>query len=177
MTGMWRRRACTVPRNARSLRHRVFTAALSAIAIAGLVTPAAVLGASGGSRVRLEYPLQFEGDIDCGTFHDVFTDYYDVQEVDEFDAHGNLVVITYKAFHRSDDRNSVTGYTLHERGRFNEVDDLSRRNVHAHRRPAEDHRSRQRPRPAGQRSIRGQLGGWLGLVLRRQPQAQPVPPR
>ena len=33
-------------------------------------------------------------------------------------------VISYKAFHRSDDRNSVTGLALHERGRFNEVDDL-----------------------------------------------------
>ena len=74
--------------------------------------------------MRLEYPLQFEGDIDCGTFHDIFTDYYDVQEVDEYDADGNLIRITYKAFHRSDDRNSVTGYVLHERGRFNEVDDL-----------------------------------------------------
>lgn len=95
-------------------------AALSVIAIV-LAVPSAALGAT---RERSQYQLQFEGVIDCGTFMDVFTDYYDVRETDVFDSAGNLVSVIYHAEHRSDDRNSVTGLVLHEHGHFTQVDDL-----------------------------------------------------
>ena len=107
----------------RFLRHprRLLAVVLAAVALAGLAIPPAALGAT---RERSAYSLQFEGDLDCGTFHDVFTDYYDVRETDVFDADGNLTTVIYNAAHTSDDRNSVTGLVLHEHGHFTEVDDL-----------------------------------------------------
>ena len=107
----------------RFLRHprRLRAVVLAAVALAGLAIPPAALGAT---RERSEYSLQFDGDLDCGTFHDVFKDYYDVRETDVFDADGNLTAVIYNAAHTWDDRNSVTGLVLHEHGHFTEVDDL-----------------------------------------------------
>ena len=79
-----------MPRHAPTLRHRVFTAALSAIAIAGRSSPT-TCSARRVSPDRLDYPLQFEGDIDRGTFHDVFTDYYDVKQSTNSMLDGNLI--------------------------------------------------------------------------------------
>jgi hypothetical protein len=112
--------------NDRTRRGRLLVAVFSAVALAGLIAPAAVFGAT---RERSAYSLQFEGVIDCGTFQDVFTDYYDVRETDVFDAAGNLVLVTYHAEHRSDDRNTVTGLVLHEHGHFSQVVDLVARTI------------------------------------------------
>jgi hypothetical protein len=107
-------------------RSRLIMVAISAIAAASLVAPTAVLGAT---RERSQYQLQFDGVLDCGTFQDVFTDYYDVRETDVFDAAGNLLRIVYQAEHHSDDRNSITGVVVHEHGHFTEVDDFVARTI------------------------------------------------
>jgi hypothetical protein len=107
-------------------RSRLAIAALSAVAIVALLAPTVVLGAT---RERSAYQLQFDGVADCGTFEDVFTDYYDVREIDEFDSAGNLLRIVYHAEHHSDDRNSVTGLVVHEHGHFTEVDDFIARTI------------------------------------------------
>jgi len=80
--------------------------------------------ATAGPPARSHYTLQFPGVIDCGTFQDIFTDYFDIAETDQFDRYGNLVKIVLHAEHTSDDMNSVTGLTLHERGHYVETVDL-----------------------------------------------------
>jgi hypothetical protein len=107
-----------VPRAPGAPRRLVATAII--VAGIALLWPSAVLGAS---PERLEYDLQFEGSIDCGTFTDEYTDYYHVREVDAFDEQGDLVMAWYHIEHHSDDVTSVTGATLHEHGHFYEVDD------------------------------------------------------
>ena len=92
----------------------------SALVAAALTSPAAALAAA---RERLEYDLQFEGVVDCGTFVDNFTDFFHVSETDEFGADGNLVRVLLHVEHHSNDVNSVTGFTIHEHGTFRAVDD------------------------------------------------------
>ena len=94
--------------------------AVAAVLVLGLLSPSTV---AAGQRDRSHYTQQFSGVIDCVTFQDNFTDYYDVAETDIFDRFGNLVQVTYHAEHHSADTNSVTGLTLHEHGHFNETDD------------------------------------------------------
>jgi hypothetical protein len=90
---------------------------------------AAPASAAGLVKERFEYPLEFEGTVDCGTFQDNFIDRYQVTEIDVYDAAHNLVRIEYQAVHTSVDRNSVTGFTLEEHGRFYEVDDFLARTI------------------------------------------------
>lgn len=102
--------------------HRRLVVAGGAIALAALVI-AAPASATGPVKERFDYPLEFLGTVECGTFQDNYIDRYQVAETDVFDASGSLVRIEYKVVHTSVDRNSVTGVTLEEHGRFNEVDD------------------------------------------------------
>ena len=108
-------------RHVPGIRRRLACEGLVAAAVIALALPVSALAANG---TRLEYDLQFEGSIDCGTFTDDFTDFYHVREVDELDEAGNLLRVTYQAEHHSNDVNSVTGLTIHEHGHFHEVDDF-----------------------------------------------------
>jgi len=53
--------------------------------------------------------------VDCGTFIDNFTDYYSVDTLDFYDSNGVNTQTVWHFDHTSDDVNSVTGYTLHEK--------------------------------------------------------------
>jgi hypothetical protein len=90
---------------------------------------AAPASAAGLVKERFEYPLEFEGTVDCGTFEDNYIDRYQVTEIDVYDAAHNLVRVEYQAVHTSVDRNSVTGFTLEEHGHFYEVDDFVARTI------------------------------------------------
>jgi hypothetical protein len=93
------------------------------------VAIAAPTSAAGLVKERFEYPLEFEGTVDCGTFEDNYIDRYQVTEIDVYDAAHNLVRVEYQAVHTSVDRNSVTGFTLEEHGHFYEVDDFVARTI------------------------------------------------
>jgi hypothetical protein len=107
----------SVQRVARSLATACAAASIALLAV-GIVPAAAA------PRPTLVYDLEFEGDIDCGSFHDTYVDRYHVREVDEFDAAGDLARVIYFAEHSSVDTNSVTGFALEEHGFFHEVDDF-----------------------------------------------------
>ena len=95
--------------------------------VAGLaigIAIAAPASAAGPTKERLQYPLEFFGTVDCGSFEDNYVDRYQVTEIDVYDAGGTLLRIEYHAEHTSVDRNSVTGVTLEEHGHFYEVDDF-----------------------------------------------------
>jgi len=85
---------------------------------------AAPASAAGLVKERSQYPLEFEGVVDCGTFEDDFVDRYQVTEIDVFDASGTLLRIEYHAVHTSVDTNAETGLFLEEHGHFYEVDDF-----------------------------------------------------
>ena len=80
-------------------------------------------------KERFQYPLEFFGTVECGTFQDQYVDRYQVTEVDVFDGAGNLLRIEYQAHHTSVDTNSVTGFFLEEHGHFHEVDDFVARTI------------------------------------------------
>jgi hypothetical protein len=94
------------------MRYVILRSTLLAAALALLVGSPALAA----PPERLEYDLQFDGVIDCGTFVDNFTDFFHVRETDEFDVDGNLVRILLHIEHHSNDVNSVTGFTIHEHG-------------------------------------------------------------
>jgi hypothetical protein len=91
--------------------------------VLGLAT---ALPASAASvvRERFDYPLEFPGSVECGSFQDDYIDRYQVTEIDVSDASGNLLRVEYHAAHSSVDRNSVTGFALEEHGHFYQVDDF-----------------------------------------------------
>jgi hypothetical protein len=95
---------------------------LGALVLAAAI--AAPASAAGPTKERLQYPLEFLGTVDCGSFEDNYVDRYAVTEIDVYDAEGTLLRIEYHAVHTSVDRNSVTGFTLEEHGHFYEVDDF-----------------------------------------------------
>src|SRR5690242_16761960 len=80
--------------------------------------------AGGATRERSQYPLEFLGSVDSGSFQDDYIDRYQVTEIDVYDAEHTLLRTEYHALHTSVDRNSVTGFTLEEHGHFYEVDDF-----------------------------------------------------
>jgi len=124
---LYTKRSGTTPWRSAPMRRVCFVFAVasvlvaSALVAAALTSPAAALAAA---RERLEYDLQFEGVVDCGTFVDNFTDFFHVSETDEFGADGNLVRVLLHVEHHSNDVNSVTGFTIHEHGHFYVVEDL-----------------------------------------------------
>ena len=89
------------------------------LSLSVLVGPAAARNAE-----RLEYDLQLEGVVDCGSFVDNFTDFYHIRETDLYDDAGTLTAVVYQAEHHSIDTNSVTGFAVYEHGHFHEVDDF-----------------------------------------------------
>lgn len=58
------------------------------------------------------------GDINCGAFHDTYTDFITGDGTVFSDSAGNPVRFVFHIAHTSNDTNSVTGFTLHEHGHY-----------------------------------------------------------
>jgi hypothetical protein len=102
-------------------RARLLGTGAALFLVLAIASPAS---AKGVVKERFQYPLEFEGVVDCGTFQDQYVDRFEVTEVDVYDSAGNLLRIEYQAVHTSVDTNSVTGFFLEEHGHFHEVDDF-----------------------------------------------------
>ena len=82
----------------------------------------AALPATASAKAPERYPIDFviSDTIDCSvfnpewTFNDDFTDFFTGSGQVWFDADGNPVRAIEHVYHRSNDVNSVTGFTLHE---------------------------------------------------------------
>lgn len=94
---------------------------IAVMAAVALSSPAAA-----STRAPERFTLSFTspGTIDCGTFQDQFTDFFDGAGAYYFDSTGNPIRIVVHWEHHSNDTNSVTGLTLHEHGHFTETVDL-----------------------------------------------------
>jgi hypothetical protein len=98
-----------------------------AVVAAALASVFALLGPSSASAVpphRETVSFSHRGVVDCGTFKDRFTDFFDARGVEYFDSAGNLIRAVVHWEHHSNDTNSVTGLTLHEHGHFTETVDV-----------------------------------------------------
>ena len=83
-----------------------------------VLTFSAPIAAGAQAPQRQPFSLVGHGVIYCGTFEDDFIDHYSGTEVVYFDSSGNAVRDVFYLEHHSDDRNSVTGFVLHEHGSF-----------------------------------------------------------
>jgi len=72
-------------------------------------------------------PFSFVGHgvVNCGTFEDDFTDFFNGTETLYFDSAGDPIRDVLNVEHHSDDVNSVTGLVLHEHGHFTVTVDLA----------------------------------------------------
>jgi hypothetical protein len=95
-----------------------------AVAVMGVFVPSSPAGASTQAPERFTISFTAPGTIDCGTFQDQFTDFFDGAGAYYFDSTGNPIRIVVHWEHHSNDTNSVTGLTLHEHGHFTETIDL-----------------------------------------------------
>jgi hypothetical protein len=95
-----------------------------AVAVMGVFVLASPAGASARTPERFTVSFATPGTVDCGTFQDQFTDFFDGAVTTYFDSAGNPIRIVVHWEHHSNDTNSVTGLTLHEHGHFTEVIDL-----------------------------------------------------
>ena len=97
--------------------------------LAGLAVLAATLGvatspAAGAAPQRYSFEFDFEDTIDCSTFNpawtfnDDFHDFFTVRGQEWLGAGGQPVRAIEHIVHRSNDVNSVTGFTLHEHNHF-----------------------------------------------------------
>jgi hypothetical protein len=83
-----------------------------------------LLGGLGVGTARAQQPQREpfsavgHGVVDCGTFEDVFTDFFNGTQTIYFDSAGNPIRFVLNVEHHSDDVNSVTGLVLHEHGHF-----------------------------------------------------------
>jgi hypothetical protein len=95
-----------------------------AVAVMGVSVLASPAGASARTPEQFTVSFTSPGTVDCGTFQDQFTDFFDGAGTTYFDSTGNPIRIVIHWEHHSNDTNSVTGLTLHEHGHFTETIDL-----------------------------------------------------
>jgi hypothetical protein len=95
-----------------------------AVAVMGVSVLASPAGASARTPEQFTVSFISPGTVDCGTFQDQFTDFFDGAGTTYFDSTGNPIRIVIHWEHHSNDTNSVTGLTLHEHGHFTETIDL-----------------------------------------------------
>jgi len=101
-------------------------------AVAALAVPSAS-GAAAPQRYTDE--LQFSDTIDCSQFdpawqfNDDFTDFFTIRGRLTTDSAGNPVSAIEHIVHRSNDVNSVTGFTIHEHNHFTAKFDFIRNTV------------------------------------------------
>jgi hypothetical protein len=80
--------------------------------------------ASAGAPERYTDSFVFSDTIDCSQFNpewqfnDNFTDFFEVRGQQFVDDAGNVISFIEHVQHRSNDMNSVTGFTLHEHNHF-----------------------------------------------------------
>jgi hypothetical protein len=97
-----------------------------AVAAVAAMLPAT---ASASAPARYDIDFVFSDTIDCSqfnpdwTFNDEFTDFFTGRRQVWFDAAGNPVRAIEHVYHRSNDVNSVTGFTLHEHNHITAVYD------------------------------------------------------
>jgi hypothetical protein len=103
------------------LRSMMMAGAVAVMGVFVLTSPA---GASARTPERFAVSLTNPGTVDCGTFQDHFTDFFDGTGTTYFDSTGNPIRIVLHVEHHSNDTNSVTGLTLHEHGHFTDTIDL-----------------------------------------------------
>src|SRR5689334_20136003 len=103
------------------LRSMMMAGAVAVMGVSALASPA---GASARTPERFTLSITNPGTVDCGTFQDNFTDFFDGTGTTYFDSTGNPIRIVVHWEHHSNDTNSVTGLTLHEHGHFTETIDL-----------------------------------------------------
>jgi hypothetical protein len=96
------------------------------------LTAAAMLPATASAQAPERYDIDFvfSDTIDCSqfnpdwTFNDNFTDFFTGRGQVWFDSAGNAVRAIEHVYHRSNDVNSVTGFTLHEHNHITAVYDF-----------------------------------------------------
>ena len=102
------------------------------VAVAALAMPSAS-GAAAPQRYTDEF--QFSDTIDCSQFdpawqfNDDFTDFFTIRGQLTTDSAGNPVSAIEHIVHRSNDVNSVTGFTIHEHNHFTAKFDFIRNTV------------------------------------------------
>ena len=87
----------------------------------GVATALVLLAApTAGAMPPMSAPISFTltGDTDCGTFHDQFVDFFEGTETIFFDNAGTPIRDVIHFVHTSNDTNTVTGLTLHEKDHF-----------------------------------------------------------
>jgi hypothetical protein len=108
--------------------------------LVGLAVIALALGAAASPAVaatseRYSFDFDFADTIDCSafnpawTFNDDFEDFFEVRGRVFFDDEGELIRDIGHFYHRSNDVNSVTGFTLHEHNHYVVVIDFVRGTV------------------------------------------------
>jgi len=105
-------------------------AGFTALLTLNIVSPASAAGPE-----RQTFSFIESDSIDCSQFNpawqfsDDFVDFFDVRRSIYRDASGDVVRVVDHVVHRSNDVNSVTGYTLHEHNHFRAAFDLVARTV------------------------------------------------
>jgi hypothetical protein len=97
---------------------------LVGFAVIALVLGVAVSPAAGATSERYSFDFVFSDTIDCSefnpawTFNDDFVDFFEVRGRVWLDDEGEPIRDIGHFFHRSNDVNSVTGFTLHEHNHY-----------------------------------------------------------
>ena len=102
-------------------------------ALFAFLAPAAT--AAGATSERYQFEFEFSDTIDCSTFNpawtfnDDFVDFFVVRGRVWFDDQGEPIRDIGHIFHRSNDVNSKTGFTLHEHNHYVAIVDFVRGTV------------------------------------------------
>jgi len=106
---------------------------LRRLAVLAVTAVVAALPATASAKAPERYDIDFvfSDTIDCSqfnpawTFNDDFTDFFTGRGQVWFDSAGNPVRAIEHVYHRSNDVNSVTGFTLHEHNHITAVYDFA----------------------------------------------------
>jgi hypothetical protein len=108
---------------------------LAGLAVVGLMLAVAASPAAGAAPQRYTFEFEFSDTIDCSsfnpawTFNDNFVDFFTGRGQVWLDAAGHPIRAIEHTVHRSNDVNSVTGFTLHEHNHFVALYDFVRGTV------------------------------------------------
>ena len=108
---------------------------LAGLALIALTLGVATSSAAGAAPQRYAFAFEESDTIDCSTFNpawtfsDDFVDFFNVRGQVWLDASGEPIRAIDHIVHRSNDVNSVTGFTLHEHNHFVALFDFVRGTV------------------------------------------------
>ncbi|HZC52177.1 MAG TPA: hypothetical protein VE441_06740 [Mycobacterium sp.] len=97
---------------------------MALLGCAGLFAIANMPSAAAVEPDRVTFSFANSDVLDCGSFQDHYTDFFDASSVVFSNSTGAQTRVVIHWEHRSNDTNSVTGLTLHEHGHFTETIDL-----------------------------------------------------